>query len=42
MVQRIFIWSSEDVKKMSSEAKLPMSSSVEGEGTLISSNTAEN
>ncbi|KAK4803055.1 hypothetical protein SAY86_001258 [Trapa natans] len=41
MARRIFICSSQDVKKMGSGAKLPMSS-IEGEGLTISSDTAEN
>ncbi|KAJ7952167.1 Auxin response factor [Quillaja saponaria] len=41
MVRRIFICSSLDVKKMSTGSKLPMSS-IEGEGTIISSDSAEN
>nr|WGH73283.1 binding protein transporter ARF9B [Mangifera indica] len=41
MVRRIFIRSSLDVKKMSSGSKLPMSS-IEGEGILLSSDSAEN
>ncbi|OWM85201.1 hypothetical protein CDL15_Pgr027988 [Punica granatum] len=41
MVRRIFICSSQDVKKMGSGTKLPVSP-VEGEGTMISSDTAEN
>nr|KYP62889.1 Auxin response factor 9 [Cajanus cajan] len=40
MVRRIFICSSQDVKKMSSGSKLPISSSVE-DGTVISSDTTE-
>ncbi|KAL1368411.1 hypothetical protein AAHE18_02G119400 [Arachis hypogaea] len=39
MVRRIFICSSQDVKKMSTGSKLPISS-IE-EGTVISSETAE-
>lgn len=41
MVRRIFICSSQDVKKMSKGSKLPMAS-IEGEGTVISSGSAEN
>ncbi|XP_031280904.1 auxin response factor 9 [Pistacia vera] len=41
MVRRIFICSSQEVKKMSSGSKLPMSS-IEGEGILLSSDSAEN
>lgn len=41
MVRRIFICSSQDVKKMSSGSKLPMAS-LEGEGTVMSSDSAEN
>ncbi|XWS50116.1 hypothetical protein CRYUN_Cryun12cG0061000 [Craigia yunnanensis] len=41
MVRRIFICSSQDVKKMSTGSKLPMAS-IEGEGTVISSDSAEN
>lgn len=40
MVRRIFICSSQDVKKMSAGSKLPLSS-IEGEGTVISGDTAE-
>ncbi|XP_054825261.1 auxin response factor 9 [Prosopis cineraria] len=40
MVRRIFICSSQDVKKMSTGSKLPISS-MEGDGTVISGNTAE-
>ncbi|KAI5391781.1 auxin response factor 9 isoform X2 [Lathyrus oleraceus] len=40
MVKRIFICSSQDVKKMKSGSKLPISSSIE-EGTVISSDTTE-
>ncbi|RHN59112.1 hypothetical protein MtrunA17_Chr4g0009741 [Medicago truncatula] len=40
MVRRIFICSSQDVKKMKSGSKLPISSSIE-EGTVISSDTTE-
>ncbi|XP_062074604.1 auxin response factor 9-like [Humulus lupulus] len=41
IVRRIFICSSQDVKKMKSGSKLPMSS-LEGETTVISSESAEN
>ncbi|KAL5814412.1 hypothetical protein ACOSQ3_025203 [Xanthoceras sorbifolium] len=41
MVKRIFICSSQDVKKMTPGSKLPMSS-IEGEGILLSSDSAEN
>ncbi|EXC24693.1 hypothetical protein L484_003135 [Morus notabilis] len=41
IVRRIFICSSQDVKKMKSGSKLPMSS-LEGEGTVITSESAEN
>ncbi|XVF53111.1 hypothetical protein PTKIN_Ptkin05aG0073600 [Pterospermum kingtungense] len=41
MVRRIFICSSQDVKKMSKGVKLPIAS-IEGEGTAISSGSAEN
>ncbi|XVF51285.1 hypothetical protein PTKIN_Ptkin04bG0172600 [Pterospermum kingtungense] len=41
MVRRIFICSSQDVKKMSTGCKLPMAS-LEGEGTMLSSDSAEN
>ncbi|GAV91793.1 AUX_IAA domain-containing protein/B3 domain-containing protein/Auxin_resp domain-containing protein [Cephalotus follicularis] len=41
MVRRIFICSSQDVKKMTPGSKLPMSS-TEGEGIVISSCSAEN
>ncbi|EOY25079.1 Auxin response factor 9 isoform 3 [Theobroma cacao] len=41
MVRRIFICSSQDVKKMSTGSKLPMAS-IEVEGTVISSDSAEN
>ncbi|KAK7843155.1 auxin response factor 9-like [Quercus suber] len=41
MVRRILICSSQDVKKLSPGRKLPMSS-IEGEGTVISSDSAEN
>ncbi|GMY30567.1 auxin response factor 9 [Fagus crenata] len=41
MVRRIFICSSQDVKKLSPGSKLPMSS-IDGEGTVISSDSAEN
>ncbi|KAL5551588.1 hypothetical protein UlMin_001764 [Ulmus minor] len=41
IVRRIFICSSQDVKKMKSGSKLPMSS-LEGDGTVISSESAEN
>ncbi|XWS61586.1 hypothetical protein CRYUN_Cryun07bG0138300 [Craigia yunnanensis] len=41
MVRRIFICSSQDVKKMSTGSKLPMAS-IEDEGTMISSDSAEN
>ncbi|KAI4376123.1 hypothetical protein MLD38_013914 [Melastoma candidum] len=41
MVRRIFICSSQDVKKMSMGSKFPLSS-VEVEATFISSDTAEN
>ncbi|KAK4262923.1 hypothetical protein QN277_028413 [Acacia crassicarpa] len=40
MVRRIFICSSQDVKKMSTGSKLPISS-MEGDGTVISGSTAE-
>ncbi|XVF10379.1 hypothetical protein REPUB_Repub07fG0177700 [Reevesia pubescens] len=39
MVRRIFICSSQDVKKMTTGSKLPMAS-IEGEGTVISSDSA--
>ncbi|KAF4389438.1 hypothetical protein CsatB_004773 [Cannabis sativa] len=42
IVRRIFICSSQDVKKMKSGSKLPMLSSLEGETTVISSESAEN
>lgn len=35
MVRKIFIYSSEEVKKMSTRCKLP-ASSLEGEGTVVS------
>jgi auxin response factor len=41
MVRRIFICSSQDVKKMSPGSKLPMLA-LEGEGTVLSSDSAEN
>ncbi|EEF43383.1 hypothetical protein RCOM_1311830 [Ricinus communis] len=41
MVRRIFICSSQDVKKMMPGSKLPMFS-TEGEGTVISSDSADN
>ncbi|XP_030540298.1 auxin response factor 9-like [Rhodamnia argentea] len=41
MVKRIFICSSQDVKKMSAKSKLPVSS-VQGEGAIISSDSADN
>ncbi|KAG6684773.1 hypothetical protein I3842_12G079300 [Carya illinoinensis] len=41
MVRRIFICSSQDVKKMSPGSKLPMSS-IEGEGTVMSLDSTEN
>jgi len=41
MVRRIFICSSQDVKKLSSGSKLP-GSSTDGEGTVISSDSTEN
>ncbi|XP_021905101.1 LOW QUALITY PROTEIN: auxin response factor 11-like [Carica papaya] len=41
MVKRIFICSREDVKKMSTGSKLPKSS-MEGEATVISSDSVEN
>ncbi|KAE9618083.1 putative transcription factor ARF family [Lupinus albus] len=41
MVRRIFICSSQDVKKMSSGNKLPLASSIEDE-IVLSSDTAEN
>lgn len=41
MVRRIFICSSQDVKKMSAKNKLPVSS-VQEEGTVISSESADN
>ncbi|KAL6349434.1 hypothetical protein AAG906_034091 [Vitis piasezkii] len=41
MVRRIFICSSQDVKKMSPGSKLPISS-IEGEGTTISLDSTEN
>ncbi|KAG6782904.1 hypothetical protein POTOM_012331 [Populus tomentosa] len=41
MVRRIFICSSQDVKKMSPGSKLPMLT-LEGEGTVLSSDSAEN
>ncbi|KAF8027969.1 hypothetical protein BT93_E0784 [Corymbia citriodora subsp. variegata] len=41
MVRRIFICSSQDVKKMSAKNKLPVTS-VQGEGTVISSESADN
>lgn len=41
MVRRILIWSSQDVKKMGSGAKLSMSL-VEGEGNAMRSGTADN
>ncbi|KAF3448734.1 hypothetical protein FNV43_RR09447 [Rhamnella rubrinervis] len=41
MVKRILICSSQDVKKMNSGRKLPISS-LEGEGTVISSESTEN
>ncbi|XP_028774723.1 auxin response factor 9 isoform X2 [Neltuma alba] len=40
MVRRIFICSSQDVKRMSAGSKLPISS-MEGDGTVISGSTAE-
>lgn len=41
MVRRIFICSSQDVKKMDTGSKLPIAS-LEGEGTMLSSDSAEN
>ncbi|KAK8710643.1 hypothetical protein V6N13_145957 [Hibiscus sabdariffa] len=41
MVRRIFICSSQDVKKMSTRSKLPLAS-IGGEGTMISSDLSEN
>lgn len=41
IVRRIFICSSQDVKKIKSGSKLPMSS-LEGEGTVLSAESAEN
>ncbi|KDP25269.1 hypothetical protein JCGZ_20425 [Jatropha curcas] len=41
MVRRIFICSSQDVKKMTPGSKLPVFS-LEGEGTVLSSETADN
>ncbi|XP_022738380.1 auxin response factor 9-like isoform X2 [Durio zibethinus] len=41
MVRRIFICSSQDGKKMSTGSKLPLAS-IEGQGTVISSYSAEN
>ncbi|XP_022761559.1 auxin response factor 9-like isoform X2 [Durio zibethinus] len=41
MVRRIFICSSQDVKKMSTGSKLPLAS-IEGQGIVISSESAEN
>ncbi|KAF8413336.1 hypothetical protein HHK36_001315 [Tetracentron sinense] len=35
MVRKIFIYSSEEVKKMSTRSKLPQASSLEGEGTVV-------
>ncbi|KAK5782776.1 auxin response factor 9-like [Gossypium arboreum] len=41
MVRRIFICSSQDVKKLKTGSKLPLAS-IEGEGTVISSDSSEN
>ncbi|KAK0587476.1 hypothetical protein LWI29_023494 [Acer saccharum] len=41
MVKRIYVCSSQDVKKMTPGSKLPMSS-IEGEGILLSSDSADN
>jgi auxin response factor len=41
MVRRIFICSSQDVKKLSTGSKLP-GSLTDGEGTVISSDSTEN
>ncbi|KAE8693884.1 Auxin response factor 9 [Hibiscus syriacus] len=41
MVRRIFICTSQDVKKMSRRSKFPLAS-IEGEGTIISSDSSEN
>ncbi|XP_050226231.1 auxin response factor 9 [Mercurialis annua] len=41
MVRRILICSSQDVKKMTTGSKLPMSA-MEGDGTVISSDSADN
>lgn len=39
MVRKIFICSTEEVKKMAAKCKLPSSSSLEVEGNVLSSDT---
>lgn len=39
MVRKIFIYTTEEVKKMNSVGKLPLSTSLDGEGTIMSLNS---